>query len=313
MEIEWLEDFLALSTTLNFTRAAEMRNVTQPTFSRRIQCLELWLGVPLVDRSTFPITLTEEGKGFRRTAEETVQTLYRERDNWHRLTRHRRSLITFATLHTIAVNYFPDWIAELEAEFGRLRTRVYCAPIHDCVASLNSNGCDFMLCYFHPSGPLLLDGAQYPSLRIAQERLVPVSVPDASGAPLYSLDGTGEAAVPYLDYGPQAFIIKLVKTILANQPRVPALETVFESGLVFALKAMVLRGRGVTWLPETAVSAELASGELVYAGSPSWMTKMDLRLYRSTKPLPREAERFWSFVAKRSPPTWTRKPGTLDE
>lgn len=299
MEIEWLEDFLALSTTLNFSRAAEMRNVTQPTFSRRIQSLELWLGVPLVDRSTFPATLTEEGKSFRRTAEETVQTIYRERDNCQGLTRHRRSFMAFATLHTIATNFYPDWIKELEGAFGPLRARMLCAPIHDCVANLNSNTCDFMLCYFHPSGPLLLDGSQYPSLKIAQERLVPVSVPDASGAPLYSLDGPAGRAVPYLDYGPQSFIIKLVKTILASRPNVPPLDTVFESGLVFALKAMALRGYGVTWMPETAVSDEIAGGKLVYAGSTSWTMKMDLRIYRSAKPLQRDAERFWTFLTDR--------------
>jgi DNA-binding transcriptional LysR family regulator len=175
-----------------------------------------------------------------------------------------------------------------------------CAPIHDCVANLNSSNCDFMLCYFHPSGPLLLDGTQYPSLKIAQERLLPVSVPDAAGEPLYSLEGRRRGPVPYLDYGPQSFIIKLVKTILADRPDGPTLETVFESGLVFALKAMVLKGYGLTWLPETAVAAELAEGKLVPAGSASWTTRMDLRIYRSTRPLQREAERFWSFLSDRA-------------
>jgi len=300
MEIEWLEDFLALSTTLNFSRAAEMRNVTQPTFSRRIQSLELWLGVPLVDRSTFPVTLTEEGKSFRRTAEETVQTIYRERDNCQGLTRHRRSFMAFATLHTIATDFYPGWIKEIEKEFGPLRARMLCAPIHDCVANLSANNCDFMLCYFHPSGPLLLDGAQYPSLKVAQERLIPVSVPDASGAPLYALDGPTDRAVPYLDYGPQTFIIKLVRMILANQSQGPVLDTVYESAVVFALKAMALKGYGVTWMPETAVADEIAEGKLVCAGSSAWTTKMDLRIYRSARPLQREAERFWRFLVERA-------------
>lgn len=300
MEIQWLEDFLALSTTLNFSRAAEMRNVTQPTFSRRIQSLELWLGVSLVDRSTFPVALTAEGRSFRHTAEEMVQTIYRERDACLGMTRHRRSFMAFTTLHTIATNFYPDWIQSVEAEFGPVRVRMLCGQIHDCVANLNSSHCDFMLCYFHPSGPLLLDGAQYPSLRIAQERLVPVSVPDASGAPRYSLDAPGGKPLPYLDYGAQSFIIKLVKSILASRPDAPQLDTVYETGVVFALKAMALKGIGLTWLPETAVAAEIAEGKLVYAGSSSWMTKMDMRIYRSAKPLAREAERFWTFLSERS-------------
>lgn len=296
MEVAWLEDFLALSATLNFSRAAEMRNLTQPTFSRRIRNLEGWLGVPLVDRSTFPATLTPEGKSFRKTAEEMVQMLYRERDHYQGVSHNRRALLTFTTLHTIAVSFYPDWIHEIEAMMGPVRARMVCAPLHDCVDALSSGGCDFMLCYFHPSGPLLLDGADYPSLRVAQERLVPVSAPDRSGRPLHALDGPGGHTVAYLDFAPHTFIIKLINKIVASQPRAPVLEPVYESALAVALKAMALKGRGVTWLPETSVAAELASGHLAYAGGPSWMVTMDVRIYRSAKPIKREAERLWSLL-----------------
>jgi DNA-binding transcriptional LysR family regulator len=34
MEFAWLEDFLALVDSGNFSRAAELRHVTQPAFSR---------------------------------------------------------------------------------------------------------------------------------------------------------------------------------------------------------------------------------------------------------------------------------------
>jgi DNA-binding transcriptional LysR family regulator len=40
MELIWFEDYLALAETLNFSRAAELRNITQPAFSRRIRALE---------------------------------------------------------------------------------------------------------------------------------------------------------------------------------------------------------------------------------------------------------------------------------
>ena len=40
MELIWFEDYLALAQTLNFSKAAELRHVTQPAFSRRIRALE---------------------------------------------------------------------------------------------------------------------------------------------------------------------------------------------------------------------------------------------------------------------------------
>ena len=68
MEIKWIEDFIALSQYQSFSRAAEFRNVTQSGFSRRIQSLEQWVGADLIDRSSFPPTLTPAGQLFREAA-----------------------------------------------------------------------------------------------------------------------------------------------------------------------------------------------------------------------------------------------------
>ena len=44
MESRWLEDFLSLVDTRNFSRSAEARFTTQPAFSRRIKNLEVERG-----------------------------------------------------------------------------------------------------------------------------------------------------------------------------------------------------------------------------------------------------------------------------
>ena len=56
MELIWFEDYLALSETLSFSKAAEARHVTQPAFSRRIRALEDWVGAPLFVRTTHSVT-----------------------------------------------------------------------------------------------------------------------------------------------------------------------------------------------------------------------------------------------------------------
>ncbi len=55
METKWLEDFVSLAETRSFSRSAQLRHVTQPAFSRRIQALEAWAGIDLVDRSSYPV------------------------------------------------------------------------------------------------------------------------------------------------------------------------------------------------------------------------------------------------------------------
>ena len=69
MELKWLEDFVSLANSHSFSKSAEERGVTQPAFCRRIRALESWLGTSLVDRSTYPTTLTRPGLAFRETAE----------------------------------------------------------------------------------------------------------------------------------------------------------------------------------------------------------------------------------------------------
>lgn len=68
MELQWIDDFLALEQTRNFTRAADMRATTQSAYSRRIQRLEDWLGVALFERAIRPVTLTVAGEDFLRRA-----------------------------------------------------------------------------------------------------------------------------------------------------------------------------------------------------------------------------------------------------
>ncbi len=62
METKRLEDFVSLAETRSFSRSAQLRHVTQPAFSRRIQALEGWAGTDLVDRSSYPTRLTPAGQ-----------------------------------------------------------------------------------------------------------------------------------------------------------------------------------------------------------------------------------------------------------
>ena len=75
METKWLEDFVSLAETRSFSRSAQLRHVTQPAFSRRIQSLEAWAGIDLVDRSTYPTRLTPAGTTLYGQALEVLQAL----------------------------------------------------------------------------------------------------------------------------------------------------------------------------------------------------------------------------------------------
>lgn len=62
MEMQQVRYFVALAETLNFTRAAERCNVTQPALTRAIQALEDELGGPLFHRERANTHLSELGR-----------------------------------------------------------------------------------------------------------------------------------------------------------------------------------------------------------------------------------------------------------
>jgi DNA-binding transcriptional LysR family regulator len=62
MEMHQARYFVALCDTLNFTRAAEKCNVTQPSLTRAIKLLEEELGGPLFNRERNQTHLTELGR-----------------------------------------------------------------------------------------------------------------------------------------------------------------------------------------------------------------------------------------------------------
>ena len=62
MEMQHVRYFLALSKTLNFTRAAEASNVSQPALTRAIQQLEHEMGGPLFHRERTRTHLSELGR-----------------------------------------------------------------------------------------------------------------------------------------------------------------------------------------------------------------------------------------------------------
>ena len=289
VEIEWLRDFLMLAETGHFGRSAQARHVTQPAFSRRIRAIEDWAGAALIDRGAYPAVLTAAGQRFRDSARKVVAELDRAREELRGLAGARGGrAASFSALHTLALAFFPGWLARLERVLGPLPTRLMADNLLDCVESFAAGRVDFLLVYAHPEIPLLLDPARFEYAVLGRERIVPVAAAAAGGPP----PGRIEERAPHLRYAPDTFLGRAESLVFARARRKPRLVPVYESAMAEALKAMALAGRGIAWLPENAVAAELAAGKLVPL-DPDFAVEAEIRLYRAADGADTLAERLW--------------------
>ena len=307
METKWLEDFVSLAETRSFSRSAQLRHVTQPAFSRRIQALEAWAGTDLVDRSSYPTRLTAAGNTLYDQALEVLQALQNTRAMLRAHTSAGTDMIEFAVPHTLAFTFFPAWVSALRADFGPLKSRLIALNVHDAVMRLVEGGCDLLISYPHPSQPLQLDPDRYEMVTLGQEVLAPYAKAGADGQPLFCLPGRPGEPLPYLGYAPGAYLGRVTELILKQAGTAIHLDRVYETDMAEGLKAMALEGHGVAFLPYSAVKKELRSRKLLSAAPPDaqdLQMVMEVRAYRE-KPSRKEptkglAQSLWTYLQTRA-------------
>ena len=303
METKWLEDFVSLAETRSFSRSAQLRHVTQPAFSRRIQALEAWTGIDLVDRSSYPTRLTPAGETFHAQALEILNALQATRNMMRSHQAAGQDMIEFAVPHSLAFSFFPHWLMNLRPAFGAVKTRLTALNVHDAVLRLAEGGCDLLIAYHHPSQPLQLDPERHEMLRLTEETLAPYARPGPDGRPLFALPGPAGGRVPFLSYASGAYLAQLVELIV-KQAGVPLeLDSIYETDMAEGLKAMALEGHGLAFLPASSVRKELKSRRLVAAAPAGrFELTMDVRIYRE-RPGPSRhpkvaATALWDFLAR---------------
>jgi DNA-binding transcriptional LysR family regulator len=283
METKWLEDFVSLAETRSFSRSAQLRHVTQPAFSRRIQSLEAWAGADLVDRSSYPTRLTPAGETLYAQALEMLQSLQNTRAMLRGHNAAGQDIIQFAVPHTLAFTFFPPWVASLRETFGPMKSRLMALNVHDAAMRLVEGGCDVLIAYHHPSQPLQIDPERYDMVVLGHEVIAPYVQSTPDGRALFSLPGHAARPLPYLGYAPGAYLGGVTDWIL-KQAGVPVhLERVYETDMAEGLKVMALEGHGIAFLPRSAVKKEIQAGTLVEVGLPDGQTlalSMEVRAYR---------------------------------
>jgi LysR family transcriptional regulator, hypochlorite-specific transcription factor HypT len=296
----WLEDFLALASTGNFTRAASERHSSQPAFSRRIRALEEWIGVPLLDRSTQPARLTEAGQWLQGLAEELVARTTRLPGEAKQVAEASSRTLRLACTHALSFTFLPRWLRSLESITTLGPVELFSDVLAHCEALMQQGKVHFVLGHSHPKRPGSLDSDAYLSAVVGGDQLVPVSKPTSRGEPQHRLEKKSGRELPMLAYTQESGTGRIVRAILGRRLDGIAHQTVFTAHLASALRSMALDGRGVAWLPRTLIEEDLAARRLVAAADSTWTVDLEIRLYRQRENIARAAEAFWQAAVSRA-------------
>ena len=291
IESKWLEDFLSLAKTHSFSRSAKERFVTQPAFSRRIKSLEAAVACELVDRTSTPVQLTEQGTLFAVTASNLVNQL-KDSINYLQSYNNRTEVIDFAISHTLSLSFFPAFLNSLQNELANTSTRQLVANVDDSIQALKNGITDFLIAFETPSLPM----SQFQKLVLQTEHLIPVCKGNEHGTPLYSLNGEDPVSIPYLSYSKEVYFNRCVENRLTNSNKNKKLHKIFESSMADSLKAMAMQGLGLAWVPTFAISNELKQGSLVVCGEESWNIPLTICVYRCNHSLSDSAENLWHVL-----------------
>jgi LysR family transcriptional regulator, hydrogen peroxide-inducible genes activator len=121
MELHQVRYFVALARSMNFTRAAEQCNVTQPALTKAIQKLEYELGGPLVFRERQLTQLTDLGKLMLPMLDRSLSAVEAARSNAREFKRKKVATLRVALTPSISASILMKPLAEVTRQVSGLQ------------------------------------------------------------------------------------------------------------------------------------------------------------------------------------------------
>lgn len=291
MDTRWLQDFLVLAEVKSFTKAADIRNLSQAAFSRRIQAIEQWLGTQLIDRNAFPTALTAAGERFRETATDVVNRLAASRSQLR--SSPDRNHVRIALPHALATTRLHEWW-KTWSKGHDLSCSLELGNIHDTVSSLTSGSADLLVCFEHEELPIRLREGRYEKLHLGTERVKPYASPLEVDGGRIAFPGDDDLPVPLLTYSPTTLFSRVVEIAKRDNPSITGY-SVFESESSDVLGDLASSGYGVVWLADSSFR-QGREWKLVPVGEGRWDVQISINAYKARDTRRPGLEDLWNAI-----------------
>ncbi len=247
--------FLALCTTGSFTKAAEELHITQPAVSQHLKYLEEYYECKLYEMVRRNLRLTPQGELLKEYAMTVFSDSTHLKDYISAPTPATMEFSFGATL-SIAEYVMPEILSRLLGRHPEMKFSMSVANTERLLDRLNHGELDFILV----EG--VFDKSEYDATLFSLEQFVPV----CSSSSVYA-----RKEVDFQDITESRLILRekgsgtreILENILhEHNYSLHAFQKVIEIGNMAAIKQMVSRNLGITFLFEVAAKKEIEEGSL---------------------------------------------------
>jgi len=256
MDSRSIRHFEAVARTGSLRKASEILNVASSAISRTIALLEDEFGVELFERVARGMTLTEAGRIYARYCRAALLDVDRVRAELDDLKGMRRAHIRLASIEGIMEDFVPRTLVAFRQRFPGITLSLRVAGAEVIAAAIAAREVDVgIAANTRPAGGLELAGRIFDPLLA----IMAPSYKVASGktTTLASLIRDHPVAVP-----DRTFAIRRLIDASCEMHRI-ALDPVLEANSLSALRGFARSGGGITFLPGSALEADLRQGTIV--------------------------------------------------
>ena len=250
-----LTTFLTVCHYMNFTKAAEQLNLTQPAVSQHIHYLEETYGVKFFTFKGKKMFLTEEGKALLNSAKTMKHNDICLREKLETM-KQQKPLLNFGATLTIGEFLMPQRLAKYLKRYPNLMVKMQVANTEELLKKIDVGEIDFAFVegYFSKE--------EYESMLYSREEYIAVCGVDYSfeKEPTWLEDLCSERIIIREKGSGTREIFE--KTIAEQNVSVEDFRYIAEIANIQTIKQLAIQNLGITFLYRTAVKEELERGTL---------------------------------------------------
>lgn len=290
-----LRAFVAVAELSSFRAAADSIHLSQPALSRRVEKLEIALGVRLFDRTTRSVSLTAVGKDFSRKARTLLDDLENSLLSMHEVAASQVGEVVIACVPSAVYYFLPNVLRAYHEQYPKIRVRIIDDSANAVLESVARGEADF---------GINIIGTQEPAIdfqAILKESFVAACRRDHPLAKKRKVTWAELGQYDFMTVDKSSGNRLLMDLALANSD--VKLSWCYEARHVSTLLGMVEAGLGVAVVPRLSMPqgehATLTSVQLV---EPTVDRTVGL-IQRRGRELPPSARQLYQMIEK----TWPRR------